>query len=200
MGFKNHRLARFKTLVKKLARVAYKRFEFAAVLFKPIHYFVDLYLCRAVRLFYKKVFPLDNTLDPLSQCLRMEKVAHHYYLFEILIAVYGRDTSSRRAVLSVSQSVFFQAILSDVIRHTDDGARADFEVVGSDLDAFIRKSAHLAHKVLHIDDHTVAHYVDDFGTQNSRRYEVEDKLAKMIYYGMSRIVAALVSNYDVIIA
>ena len=53
--------------------------------------------------------------------------------------------------------------------------------------------------MLQIDDHAVAHDIDDLGPQDAGRQQVQDEFAQMVHDGMSRVVAALVTDHNVII-
>ena len=53
-------------------------------------------------------------------------------------------------------------------------------------------------QVLQVDDHAVAHDVDNLRTQNAGRHQIQNKFAQMIDDGVARVVAALVTNNHII--
>lgn len=86
-----------------------------------------------------------------------------------------------------------------MIRHADYRAVADFKVVGSDYDAFFAKGRDFFMKVIKVDNHTVAHYAGNFGTKYARGKKIQDKFSSFVHDGVSRVVAALIPDDDIVI-
>ena len=86
-----------------------------------------------------------------------------------------------------------------MVRHADNGLVADLQVGGADGNAGVGQALHFAAEVLQIDDHAVAHDIDDLGPQDAGRQQVQDEFAQMVHDGMPCVVAALITDYNVII-
>ena len=168
MRLEHNALARLVAFVKENARVCDVGQEFVRKFFQMFFQVVRVDGGAAVSLFDEKVFPFDNAVEVLIESLREAQVAHANDFFQIFVAVNGCDTAAGAAVFRVAEPVFFQTILTDVIRHADYRAVADFKVVGSDYDAFFAKGRDFFMKVRKVDNHTVAHYAGNFGTKYAR--------------------------------
>ena len=53
-------------------------------------------------------------------------------------------------------------------------------------------------KVLQVDDHSVAHDIDNLRTKYAGRQQIEDKLSSRIYDGVTRVVSALIAADDIL--
>ena len=79
------------------------------------------------------------------------------------------------------------------------GAVRNLQVGGRNGDALFPQVGNFALQVMGVDDHTVAHDAHNVGPQNARGQQVQDELAPLILDGVAGIVAALVTDHDVII-
>ena len=52
--------------------------------------------------------------------------------------------------------------------------------------------------MLHIDNHDRAHHIHGFIAQNSRRKQIQNKLASFVYHGVPGIVSALITDNHII--
>ena len=50
-----------------------------------------------------------------------------------------------------------------------------------------------------VDNHTVAHYAGNFGTEYPRRKKIQNEFAALVYHGVSGVVSALISYDHVVI-
>ena len=98
-----------------------------------------------------------------------------------------------------SEPVLFEAVLLDVVGEANHCAVADFEIVGSDGDAARAQFLNLPRKVVHVNDHTVAHHVDLVLAQNAGRQKVEHEFSSFVDDGVPGVVAALITHYDVLL-
>lgn len=128
----------------------------------------------------------------------MQNVAHADCFLHIFVRVYGRDSATCRAELFVTESVFFKAVLRNIVRTTNDCFVADFEICGSYGNSAVSESCDFLAEMLYIHDHTVAHNVDFVFSQNTRRQKIENELSFFVYDGVSRVVSALIADDHVL--
>lgn len=98
-----------------------------------------------------------------------------------------------------ARSVLFEAVEKHVVRHTDNSLVAYLEIVGSDLYACGGESADFSAEMLKVDNHAVAHYGDNFRAEYSGGKQIKDKFAEVVYNRVSGVVAALITNDNVLI-
>ena len=85
-----------------------------------------------------------------------------------------------------------------MIGHTDGGPVADLQVPGGNLHTLFLQGPDLLIQMCQIDNHAVAHYIDNFRTQNTRGQKVQDKFPPGIDHRMAGIVAALVTDHNIV--
>ena len=84
-----------------------------------------------------------------------------------------------------------------MIRHTNNSFVTDLQIFGFNYDSAGTQIIDFTAEVLHINNHTVTHNVNYFGTEDTGGKQIEDKLSSFINNGVSRIVAALIAANDV---
>ena len=145
-------------------------------------------------------FFLDDAGHLALYRIHVEQLAHTEHLLHEAVGVYGSDAASCRAELSVAEAVLLEAVEHLVIGHADNRAVAYLEVIGGNGDARIAELLDLAEKVLYVDDHAGSEHVDGVVAEDAGGKEVKYELSLLVNYGMTRIVSALIADYDVIIA
>ena len=145
------------------------------------------------------ILPFYDILYLFVKPVTPKKIAHTDGFFIILIGIYGRYAALRGAVFFIGKTFFLHAVEHLMIRHTNDGLIADFEIIRSDSYALFLERLYLAGKMFDIDNHAVAHDIYRCIAKYARREQVHYKLALFVYNGMACVVAALVTADDVII-
>ena len=170
-----------------------------AVFHKPLVYRFGIDGIGSVAAVYKQVLPLAKTDELLAKRFRMAQIAYADCLFHVFVAVYRADAATGGTELGIAETVFFKNVKLLVVGQTHSGAVADLQVFGSYRDARIAQTSDLAEEMLKVDDHAVAHDVYSSVTENAGGEQVEDELSLFVDYGVTRIVAALIADYNVII-
>ena len=86
-----------------------------------------------------------------------------------------------------------------MIWQTDYCAVRNLQVFWSDLHTCADQLAHLFVKVFQVDNHTIAHYVDNFWAENAGWHQVQDKFAEVIDNGVTSVVSALIANNIIVL-
>ena len=148
----------------------------------------------------EQILPFDQVGKALAKRVAVvQQVAHADGLFHVFIGIDGADAAASGAELLVRQAVFLQAVQKLMIRHADRRAVGDFEIVRRDLDALFAQATDLADQMLDVDDHADAHDVDRLGAQNTGGQKVQNELAAVVDDGVTRVVAALIADDDVVL-
>ena len=179
-------------------RIADIRQEFFSVFFEIIHHVLHGYGLRAVHARDREIFPFHDIFQAFPQQILMEKFAHADGFFQIFVAVDRRDAALCGTVFLIFEPLLFQTVLHHVIRHADDRRRTYFQIFGSNGDTRRLQPADLAVKVLDIDDHAVAHDVDNAVAQNAARQQVQNKFSLFVDDRMPRVVTALIAHDHVV--
>ena len=145
-----------------------------------------------------QVFPFDQIRHAFLEMLRMQQVAHANGFFHIFIGIDRRDAAAGGAEFLVCQTIFFQDITHLVIWHADGRAVADDQVLRCDLDPLVTQHFDLIEKMFEVDDHARPHHIDGLITQNAGRQQIQDELAFFVDNGMSGVVAALITDDNII--
>ena len=66
-----------------------------------------------------------------------------------------------------------------------------------DFNALLPQGTDLIRQVLHVDYHAGAHHIHRLRTQNAGGKQIQDKLTAFVHYGMSGVIAALVTRYNI---
>ena len=79
------------------------------------------------------------------------------------------------------------------------GTVADLQVGGGYLHAARSQCGDLLFQVRKVDCHTVAHNAHHAGAENAGGHQIQDEFSTLVDNGVSRIVAALIADHDVLI-
>ena len=153
----------------------------------------------AVALLNGQVLPLDDALQPVSQGVPVEQVAHADGLLHELVRIDRGDAPAGGAELLVAQPVLFQTVQQLVVGHADGGPVADLQVLGGDLNAALPQALCLAVEMLKVDDDTGAQDVYRLIPEDAGGHKIQNEFALFIHHGVSGVIAALIAHNDVVL-
>ncbi|CDD61063.1 putative uncharacterized protein [Clostridium sp. CAG:505] len=151
-----------------------------------------------INVFNNQIFVFQN----MFQCVMVNggvfQITHTQTFFHVLITVNGRDAAASGAVFCVAQTIFFQTVQHNVIRHADDCFITDFQIFRCDGYTSFPQTGDFVVQVFQVDNHTVAHDIDYVTAQNAGRQQIQYKFALIVDNRMSCVIAALITADDII--
>ena len=147
---------------------------------------------------YLKVFEFKHIGKVVDKVLPVEQFTEHNALFHVFVAVNGGNAALCRTVGFVGKACFFKPVQCNMIGHNNDGTGAYHKVFRGDIDACIVQPFDFAAEVADVDNGAVAENIHLFTAENAGRQKIQRKCAVVVFDGVSCIVAALVTNNNVI--
>ena len=129
----------------------------------------------------------------------MQQFAGKNGLFGGFVRIKRRNTLFRGAEFLVRKTRFFQRIEIAVPGQNQGSSLGNEEIGRMERNTFFLYFLHLLPEILAIHSNPVAENVDDFGTKNTGRQQMQRKRTTFIHHRMTGVSAALIANYNIIL-
>lgn len=146
-----------------------------------------------------EVFPLGKILKMRLEPFGIEELARKDGLLLIFIGIERSNALLGGAELLVGKAPFLKLVKVAVPGHEYARTVADHEVVGRYRNALAHDLAHFAPEVLRIKGDAVAENIHDSVAEDAGGQKMQGEFALFVYYGVTRVAAALKADDHVII-